>query len=82
MKDGLLRALRIYKYLSIAFVIGYSILVVVDDYALITKHWKTSWLLYLQLWIVYFFMYFIVFSFYYWLTSLLIVFVYTRGKNN
>jgi len=57
-----------YKYLTVFFLIGWFIYMLIDDYDLIKKHWQTSLLNYVALWAVYFAIYFVVFSIVYWAT--------------
>lgn len=58
--------LTTYKYLSIIFVIGWYVFMIIDDFELIKKYWQTNLLKYLALWTGFLIIYFIVFSITYW----------------
>ena len=72
------KALKIYKYLSLLFLIVYWIYVVVDDYSLTKMYWKTEYLTYLEIWVMYFLIYFFGFSLLYWFTCLTIILIYYK----
>ena len=78
MKVAFNQALKIYKYASLLFSIGYWIYIIIDDYHFIERYWKSNWLEYLGLWILYFVMYFIAFSFYFWIAALATVLIYVK----
>ena len=70
------KAFRIYKYLSLVFVIGFCIHIVIDDYVFIEQISTVSDSMeFLGLFVLYLFVYGLIFSIYYWLFSLLVIFV-------
>lgn len=78
MKNSFRVAFKIYKYLLLAFVIGYLIYVLIDDFIFIEKYWDSNWLEYILIWSLYLFVYLAVVSIYYWLISAIIIFIYHK----
>jgi hypothetical protein len=71
MKNSLKRALRIYKWLSLAFIVLYWIYAFVDDYPLIQRYWRTAWLDYVEVWAIWLPFFFLLFSFAYWFVAII-----------
>ncbi len=86
MNKAISRTFKIYKYLSLIFILSYVIYIVIDDYNFIINYWNTNWKDYLKIWSVYLFMYFVAFTIYFWIISIIIIFcyykIYKRIKNN
>jgi len=78
MKSSFLKALTIFKYLSILFVLGYWCYVIVDDYSLWARYWRESWLMYIGLWCVYCIIYYLAFGLYYWGIAIALILIYHK----
>jgi len=78
MKIGFKNALKVFKYLSVAFSIVYWIYVIFDDYIFIEKYGLSFWAMYLGIWVAYFFFYFLVFAFWFWIISSVIIIVHLK----
>ncbi|MDB5258236.1 MAG: hypothetical protein JWM14_2931 [Chitinophagaceae bacterium] len=78
MRQSFKKAFLIFKYLALAFTIGYWIYVVIDDYNFIRQYWTDNWLDYLTIWAMYFLSYFLTFSVYYWVISIVVILVYHK----
>lgn len=75
MKHSFQKALRIFKIISIIFVIVYWVWVPIDDYYFIKNYWNSAWKEYIEIWFLYFIVYFLTLSFYYWLISTSIIII-------
>jgi hypothetical protein len=73
MKRSLKKALKLFKYLSIVFALVYWVGVVIDDWSLVERYWKTAWPEYLEVWSVYFLIYFAGFSICFWVIAFILV---------
>jgi len=80
MKHFLKAALKIFKYLSLAFVIIYWVYLLIDDWIFIEKYPATDWLDadHLAIWFLYFVIYFLGFSVYYWAIVFTIILIYYK----
>lgn len=74
------KAFTIYKSLSLVFIIGYLLFMIINDYNLLLENWKNE-ILY-QIYFGYFLIIFIAFSICFWLFSVISIFVYKRFLNN
>ena len=80
MKHFLKVALKIFKYLSIAFVIIYWVYLLIDDWIFIEKYGGTDWLDadHIAVWFLYFVIYFLGFSVYYWAIVFTVILIYYK----
>lgn len=78
MKVGFKRAGKIFKYLTVLFVIAYWAYIVIDDWVFIEKYWTEHWIEYIGIWTAWFLIYFLAFSFLYWITATIIVLIYFK----
>ena len=79
MKASLKVALRYFKYASLVFLIGYGILIAIDDYVFIERISSISdFGLFFGFEFLYMLVYFLVFSFYFWLLAFTIIIVYQK----
>lgn len=78
MKHSFKKALKIFKYLSILFILIYWMYILLDDYQFIKKYWTENWIEYVEIWSTYFMTYLLTFSIYYWFVASVIVLVYHK----
>jgi len=80
MKHFIKVAFKIFKYLSLAFMIIYWVYLLIDDWIFIEKYGGTDWLDadHIAVWFLYFVIYFLGFSVYYWAIVFTVILIYYK----
>lgn len=78
MKAGFRKALKIFKYLAILFMVAFWIFLIVDDFILIDKYGAENWLMYLGAWAAWMVFYLILFAIYYWIIATAVILIYYK----
>lgn len=67
MKDIVEKHLTLFKYTVLIASVSYWAYAVYDDFVLIQKYWRSSWMMYLEIWFLYYVVFFIILSMSFWL---------------
>ena len=78
MKNDFLKALRIFKYLFIAFSVLFWIRIVSDDWVFIEKYGATNLLDIIGGWIIWFLVFTLIVSLFFW--SIATIFILVKNK--
>lgn len=76
MKDSFKKAFRIFKYISIFFIVIFWIYMIVDDFIFIEKYGIS--IEGVELWFMWFLLYYAGFTFYFWTISLAVILIYHK----
>jgi hypothetical protein len=78
VKQSFKKAFGIFKYLALAFTVGYCIYIVIDDYNFFVEYWTDNWQDYLTIGSLYLFSYLLAFSVYYWAIAAAVILIYHK----
>jgi len=79
VKASLKTASKYFKYAVILFLMSYTIYIIIDDFVFIKElSGFADFIEFLEIQFGWFVAYFLGFSFYYWLTALIVIFVYHK----